>query len=225
MARPRNEEAEADIRAAAFAQLLSSGYAKVSYQKVSDATGYSRAFVQHYFPKKESFLTGLLESLLHECDACVADLRDVANINVSMLLSGQLYFSFLADARHRVLALDMLESRRLTELAIDFNERYEADRTNATSAQRTAALDGLVRIIGGSYELLFHKLNAGLPFDPLTESLYIVQGYMRLADISDDSFDAVRAAATLSKKEVTYSIETIRKNLLDSPATGASKMN
>lgn len=176
MARPRNEEAEAEIRACAYSMLLHEGYAATSYGAIADATGYSRAFVQHYLPKKVEMMGACLSDLLARIDAAVDELRPGEEPLVAMFLTGQAYFSLLCDARLRSFALDLLESRSLTEAALKANEDYPLGNRGAVGFL-SGGSDEVVRTMGGTYEVLYRHLEHGGAFDPAAESLRIVLSY------------------------------------------------
>lgn len=210
MARPRNEEAERRIMACAFRQMLAKGYRKTSYQSVFEEVGYSRAYIQHYVPKKEMFLQALMEGLLALCDEAVGRSGRTDGLYCSMFLTGQIYFAFLSDRRHRALALDILESRLLTQRVITINERYEALRTGADADSQQSIADGLVRLMGGTYELMYQRLYRSKEISPAGESLHIVTGFLDLSGVDAAPIASECASLAFSRRElksITASIE------------------
>lgn len=179
MARPVNEEAVSAIRRSINTVLVNQGYKGASYQAVADDSGVSRAFVQHYFPKKELFLDSLISQLLSIIDEQSTRLRPGLDPDVGLFITGQVYFHLLQSEHLRKLSLDILESRSLTRHVIGENLLYQRRKSPVPDGHRGALPDDLVRIVGESYELLFRQLYRGEgTFDPAAEALTIVQAYL-----------------------------------------------
>lgn len=211
MAKPKNAEAESKIIASAMKSLLDVGYNKTTYQAISNATGYSRTYIQHYLPKKEMLLDVFYERLLAAADDAVARLRNAEDVNVSMFLSGQVYFSFMSCRRARPLALDVLESRRLTETTILLNEVYERSRTGT---QKTELVEnGLTRVLGGAYENVYRKLTTNKPVDAVDEALHVVKGYLDLVGQWSDETRKACLEQRFTNKEIASIIRGIVRQI------------
>lgn len=213
MARPRNEQEEERIYRTGFSVLVESGYKAASYQAIADASGKSRAFVQHYIKKKEQLLERFISVLLDEIDRWVLEHCDVHNVYVNFTLTGQLYFAFLTTKRMRPLAKDILSDRAISLVVIEANTAYQQQKANEAEIQQNKLLREIVRIIGGSYDLVYYCLCNDLSLDPLEESLHNVLNYARLVgeDVHKIADEARKAA--LSPSEVDDALATIMKRM------------
>lgn len=207
MARPWNEEAERDIAAAAMELLVEEGYRCTTYQAIADRCGLTRTFVQHYIPKKELLITWFLDRALALMDAHVARLRPRAELYEGLVLTGQVYFAFLCNGRIRPLVLDILRDREATGALIDANRLYQSRRT-----AEEGDLDGaeeVARILGGSYEVLYRRLGAGVAVDPLAESLRVVGAYLVEEGRDAEPVARIAAAKAFSVDELARIVDEV----------------
>jgi AcrR family transcriptional regulator len=205
MAKPWNDKAENDIRRIAHQQLIQQGYKKTSYQTIANDLGTNRAFVQHYLQRKEDMLVTFLEELLSLVDQWVTGARpEVDDQNLKLVLGGQVYFAFLFDPKVKTLALDILESRKITEVVIPLNERYQVSHSQENDEEVS---DEITRVVGGSYELAYKYLSSGRVPDPLRESMHIVNGYLRASGIDDCGFDARASDVAFSREEICAALD------------------
>lgn len=207
MARPWNEEAERDIATAAMELLVEEGYRRTSYQSIADRCGLTRAFVQHYVPKKELLIAWFLDRALALMDSQVARLRPRAELYEGLVLTGQVYFAFLCDGRIRPLVLDILRDREATGALIDANQLYQSRRT-----AEEGDVDGaeeVARILGGSYEVLYRRLGAGAAVDPLAESLRVVGAYLAGEGRDAEPVALAAAAAAFSAEELARIVDEV----------------
>lgn len=213
MARPRNEQEEQRIYHTGFRMLIESGYKSTSYQAIADASGQSRAFVQHYIKKKEQLLERFIKELLDHMDVWVLEHRNIRDIYTNFALTGQLYFAFLFNERVQPLAMDMLGDRNISLVVIEANTAYQQHKSHQTAARQNKLLQEIVRLIGGSYELAYYCLCNNLSLDPFEESLRIVLGYAELVgeDLQEIA-DRTRSAA-LSSSEVHDALHAILERI------------
>lgn len=180
MARPRNAQMEQAVYDCGFRLLLNRGYAATSYQAIADEVGTTRALVQHYLPRKELLLRSFIEKLLAFFDEWVVSERGQIGLWENLALTGQLYFSFLFYDRARDFAREFLSDRNASLAVIDANKAYQHAKTAEEQEDERFLSDELVRIIGGSYEVVFLHLTEGRSLDPFQEALRIVVAYAEL---------------------------------------------
>lgn len=214
MAKPKNEEAAKRIERCAFGILLDHGYGSMSHQAISDATGYSRAFIQRYLPKKEDAIRGFIARLLACMDEWVETEIAPNDPYEAMALTGQLYFEFLSTEWVKPLALDLLKNRDLSNVIITSNLEYQQRHRPVEDDASTS--EDLFRIIGGAYEVVYMCLKSGLPVDAASESLGIVTAFSEVAGDNDSNALKHLEAKMLDSETAKSSIKQIIDNLLNS---------
>lgn len=213
MARPKNTEAEKKIFQSGFRLLLEEGYESTSYRAIAEASGQSRAFVQHYIPKKELLLERFIERLLDIFDERAAGKRNACDPYESMVLTGQLYFAFLFDERVRPLSIDILQDRSACESVIAANEIYQAHKAHTSPSEQQQLSDELARIIGGSYEVVYRCLLERRSLDPLAESLRIVCAYADLVGDDGERIAERLSACAFNDEEIDAILDSVLAEL------------
>lgn len=156
------------IKQAAYKQFLSVGFNATTYQSIADACGLARTNIQYHFPNKTVLALTFIEDLL----ISVRDSLEVSpifkdNKMENLFLIGQVFFAFLLDGEgHKKFALDLFSSRALTGeiLSLDYNWGLTYLGLDMDSLDPQLNED-IIFSMGGFYELLYHSLSEGKPFN------------------------------------------------------------
>lgn len=186
MARSENGEARRAIEQAAFDLFAEVGYAKTSYSAIAERCGITKALVQYYFRKKEELALGLLTRLLEESIDGLglrgSDAPEAGRFG-ELWRIGTAYFDrmlCLAPSGYRTFLQDVLASRELTGDVLAFNVGWACSYLGRDAASLGSdASDDVIMSMGGFYELLYHALREGRPFDTARYLRRVVADFMR----------------------------------------------
>ena len=151
---------EAIVRAA-YDSFLDVGYARTTYQRIADLSGFERTLVQYHAPKKDDLAQQFLAQVLAAVEAAVVEHglgRRDEPISFRYALA-QLYFASLGSASLRRFTLDVLDSRAVLEhVLLDDVEWNLALVQPQTGVDRQRVVDDTVMGVGGTYELFRYRL-------------------------------------------------------------------
>ena len=204
MARPRNEELKAKIQREAWRLFHESGYDAATYAAIADACGISRNLVQYHFPKKELLAISLMDRVLEEAEAALAEqATEGSNDFSAMCAAGTCYFEFLLqDEGYRNFLLDIISSRSLTESVLAFNASWAFERVGEPEG---GELDEVMRTViismGGFYELLYYCLKNGKPIDVGREIRAVMRAFIcALGRGGEEEADALLDAGAVDEE-------------------------
>lgn len=169
MARPKNEETILKIREAARQLFCDKGYKSTSYSDLAQASSVNRATVQDYYPKKRVLATEHL-TRLRTCADEVARQQFPSEQSplAQQYLLGQIYIASLlsCDESRRYLS-DILEDRTFMEdmIALDAGWSIVYVHAEGDGTIPEEALQDMICIMGGVYELMFYSVRTGQPID------------------------------------------------------------
>lgn len=162
MARRRNEETIAAVQNAARDIMLDQGYEAASYTTIAERTGIARTTVQHYFPRKEAFATGLMlriEEVAHDRALQMAP-EDEPPLVSYYLTSQIVYGIFYLTEGARKFLLDISTSRDLQHAAAPDYISEALDIFELNKVDDQARFD-LQYENGGIYEMHYLFLKEG----------------------------------------------------------------
>jgi len=215
MPRPQNTERKQEIEQQARSLFRIKGYRATSYSDIAAACGLEKTHVQIHFAKKDLFITHLLSDLLDAADEYFEQSGAMSDdYMVNLYLVGQIYHAFLLqDEGMRLLTLDILSERKLTELMIqadlDWADRYISEFPHGDEQK---ILRDITLVMGGVYELVYRSLAAGESVSPKEIQFRTISTFMLLQGIplekasallSDDAvpdIDFTEAVAYLNNK-------------------------
>jgi AcrR family transcriptional regulator len=169
VAKPRKHETEDTILDAAWRLFGEQGYPNVSYNDLAEESGIKKGTVQHYFPKKEEILLGLL-CRLRENSRLVGQEMEIGTTTLfeHLYILGQIYLSSLMyDSKTRRFFSSVLENRALTDEAISLDFSWSKEFVGVRpQGSRNGSFDpDMVVAMGGLYELMFHCIRHDEPID------------------------------------------------------------
>ncbi|MGY4103631.1 TetR family transcriptional regulator [Nocardia sp. R16R-3T] len=189
--------AKARIARAARYLLLESGFTKMSYTKIADASGVDRPLVQYHFPRKEIFLLDFLDDLLAATrDHVRSHYPELTDPLSTLYVIGQLHFgTILLEDRIRLVTLDIVKNRELTARIIRFNEQWVASFLGSEELSAAESLsDDVTLILGGMYELVYRYTSEGNSLDVAGLMLRVVSVFG--SSVRDVPPNVVRATLT-----------------------------
>jgi AcrR family transcriptional regulator len=179
-----SDSAKALIRRAGYRLLLTKGFKAATYSAIAEASGCSKALVQHHFPVKARLAVDLVHDLVLAIESYVRLRRPaVDDLTAFRFLVVQLYYGFLLESDVRPFTVDLLSDRAILtdamEDEVDWNSRIlgldgHADR---------AVVEQAVVAVGGTYELLYWRLRRGELPDAAELAERLLLGSMAGSDI------------------------------------------
>lgn len=166
MAAPRNDDERKRLYDEAMRLFGEHGYMKTTYSDIAHACGVSKSFVQHYFPKKELFVSAFFGQHLEDLLAHVAK-EDAADPWRMFCSVGLRHFDFiLNDASMRQFNDDVIASRELTSVIVQVERDWAARYLAGQPRGLVSTEDALTCALGGAYELIFQGRRCGAVLSP-----------------------------------------------------------
>ncbi len=167
MGRKRNEEERTRLYKTAVALFADRGYKATKIQDIAAAAGVEKTQVQHYFPKKDLFISRLLEEILDEI-VKVADESGLHSENPFVMLYyvGYAHLDFLVhDDSMKLISKDIFEERTLTTDFIETEIKWVAEQFPGAGKEKEQIATAIRMTMGGLYEQLNYLLGEGKEID------------------------------------------------------------
>ena len=160
LGRPKNLQTKAYITRAAFELFMQKGYNKTTYKDIAEDSSNDRTLIQYYFPKKNLLIIDFLDKLLKLTENYILEKSLNSDNNyVNFYIIGQIHFSFLLkDEEMKILMLDIVSDRSITEEIIRLNENWVFSHMHAEQKSKKDLSDNIVMVMGGAYELVYRYL-------------------------------------------------------------------
>lgn len=216
VARPVNVELKKTMEQTARALFLEKGYTNTSMADIGRAMGKEKTYVQRHFPKKELFIEHFFTDLLNAADEFFTKkgLKD-ENYYVNLFLIGTCQYAFLLSSPEmKRFTTDVLSHRDLTEVIIEQDIAWAASYlTDFSLEEREGFADNIVMVMGGIYELVYHRLKNGGNIDPAEAQTRSMELFAYEQGIPPEKFSAMFDADRLSKEVLDEAVRYLYQKI------------
>ena len=205
MGKKKNQEARNKINLAARKLFAQKGYSNTTTKDIADEAGCEKTLVQYYFPKKDDFMTFFLEDMLNHTDTYI-EKKGLKKNNYfgNLMFIGLVHYAYLLNSENmKVLTIDIISNRFLTEVMIDMDINWATNYMKfVPDDEQDDWEDNIAMIMGGAYELIFRKMSKGKNISPRELIEKSIMLHMTAQGISTDETNKVIKNEVLNDDEL-----------------------
>ncbi|SPD95078.1 Bacterial regulatory proteins, tetR family [Leuconostoc suionicum] len=177
---------------------LEKGYAKVTYQQISNTVGISKSLLQYYYPKKIKILEQILYSNFTHWLNTIPEEDDYVKFTTFFLK----FFQFISEKNQvRNFMLEIIDNNELLDIFTSFFEQWLI-KSKITENNRKLIKSSLVFALSGSLQLYRFNETLKFPIESITDTL--ITTFFRFLGYSDKSITSTFQKAQKYYKNIKH---------------------